>query len=173
MINCIAIDKDGEALAELRSHIEKIPFLSLIGTYSNPFDANALLARKSVDLIFADPDMDPINGIDFIKSLVHNPLVVFITNNPDYAVGAYDAGVLDYIVKPLTLERLIRVASKAYVVCGVNNGSYITDFWQFDPSTEAWAEMREIAKTLTPPLQRMNYIRPGSGYKASQDCITC
>jgi DNA-binding LytR/AlgR family response regulator len=114
MINCIAIDNDGEALAELSSRIEKIPFLSLIGTYSNPMEANDILARRSVDLVFVDPDMNPINGIDFIKSLVHNPLVVFITNNPRYAVEAYSSGVLDYIVKPLTLERLIRVANKAY-----------------------------------------------------------
>ncbi|MFZ0473525.1 MAG: LytTR family DNA-binding domain-containing protein [Bacteroidales bacterium] len=114
MINCIAIDKDGEALAELSSHIEKIPFLSLVGTYSNPLEANGILARRGVDLVFADPDMNPINGIDFIRSLVHNPMVVFITNNPGYAVEAYSSGVLDYIVKPLTLERLIRVANKAY-----------------------------------------------------------
>ena len=114
MINCIAIDNDGEALAELSSRIEKVPFLSLIGTYSNPMEANDILARRSVDLVFVDPDMNPINGIDFIKSLVHNPLVVFITNNPRYAVEAYSSGVLDYIVKPLTLERLIRVANKAY-----------------------------------------------------------
>lgn len=114
MINCIAIDKDREALAELSSHIEKIPFLSLVGTYSNPLEANGILAKRGVDLVFADPDMNPINGIDFIKSLVHNPLVVFITNNPGYAVEAYSSGVLDYIVKPLMLERLIRVANKAY-----------------------------------------------------------
>ena len=114
MINCIAIDNDGEALAELSSRIEKVPFLSLIGTYSNPMEANDILARRGVDLVFVDPDMNPINGIDFIKSLVHNPLVVFITNNPRYAVEAYSSGVLDYIVKPLTLERLIRVANKAY-----------------------------------------------------------
>ena len=116
MIRCVAIDKDGESLAELCSHIEKIPFLSLEGTYSNPMDANGILARRGVDLIFADPEMSPVNGIDFIRSLVHNPMVVFITNSRNYAVEAYNAGVLDYIVKPVTLDRLLRVANKAYEV---------------------------------------------------------
>jgi DNA-binding LytR/AlgR family response regulator len=114
MIKCVAIDKDVNALAELCSQIEKIPFLSLMGTYSNPLEANSILARRGADLVFADPDMDPINGIDFIKSLIHNPLVVFVTNNRNYAVEAYNAGVIDYIVKPITLDRLLRVAGKAY-----------------------------------------------------------
>lgn len=114
MINCIAIDRDSEALAELSSHIGRIPFLSLSGTYSNPLEANDVLARRSVDLLFADPDMDLINGIDFVRSLIHKPLVVFIAKSNDYAVEAFNAGVLDYILKPVTLERLIRVANKAY-----------------------------------------------------------
>ncbi len=114
MIRCIAIDRDCEALAELSSQIEKIPFLSLQGTYSNPMEANGILARRKIQLVFADPDMDPINGIDFVGSLMHRPLVVFITGNKEYAVDAYNAGVLDYILKPLTLDRLVRVANKAY-----------------------------------------------------------
>ncbi len=116
MIRCIAIDKDEESLVELKSLIEKVPFLTLLGTFNNPLDANGLLARRSADLIFADPDMDVINGIDFIKSLNYSPLVVFITRNRDYAVDAYNAGVLDYILKPMAIERLIRAATKAYEV---------------------------------------------------------
>ncbi|HNX66147.1 MAG TPA: LytTR family DNA-binding domain-containing protein [Bacteroidales bacterium] len=114
MIRCIAIDKDEEALSELKSLIEKVPFLTLLDTFRNPLDANGLLARRSADLIFADPDMDVINGIDFIKSLNYSPMVVFITNNRDYAVDAYNAGVLDYIIKPLSIERLIRAVTRAY-----------------------------------------------------------
>jgi len=116
MIRCIAIDKDEESLSELKSLIEKVPFMTLLGTFTNPLDANGLLARRSADLIFADPDMDVINGIDFIKSLNYSPLVVFITRNRDYAVDAYNAGVLDYILKPIAIDRLIRAATKAYEV---------------------------------------------------------
>jgi len=114
MIKCIVIDRDRAALSELAANIEKIPFLTLTGVFTNSLEANGLLARRGADLIFADPEMDPINGIDFIRSLVHSPLTVFVTNSRNYAVEAYNVGVLDYIIKPLTLERLIRVANKAY-----------------------------------------------------------
>lgn len=114
MIKCIAIDKDDEALTELSSHIEKIPLFSLFKTYSNPLEANRILALRGIDLIFIDPETDSINGIDFVRSLVYNPLVVFITNSRNYAVEAYNNGVFDYIVKPITLERIVRVANKAY-----------------------------------------------------------
>lgn len=114
MIRCIIIDKDAESQAELKSLIEKVPFLTLLDSFSNPLDANGLLARRSADLIFADPDMDVINGIDFLKSLNYSPLVVFITRNRDFAVEAYNAGVLDYILKPIQIERLIRATTKAY-----------------------------------------------------------
>jgi len=89
MINCIAIDRDGNALAELSSHIEKIPFLSLKGTYTNPLEANGLLARAGTDIVFIDPDTEPINGIDFIRSMVNKPLVVFVTHSRTYAIDAY------------------------------------------------------------------------------------
>ncbi|MDX9771988.1 MAG: LytTR family DNA-binding domain-containing protein [Bacteroidales bacterium] len=114
MINCIAIDRDSDALTVLSSQIEKIPFLSLKGTFTNPMEANGLLAHRGADLVFADPDMEPINGVDFVRSMVNRPLVVFITHNRSFAVEAYNEGVLDYIVKPLTLDRLVRVANKAY-----------------------------------------------------------
>jgi DNA-binding LytR/AlgR family response regulator len=116
MINCIAIDRDGKALAELSSQVEMIPFLTLKGTFSNPMEANGLLARPGTDLVFIDPEMEPINGIDFIRSLVYRPLVVFVTQSRSYAVDAYNAGVLDYIIKPLTLERLVRVANRAWQI---------------------------------------------------------
>lgn len=114
MIRCIVIDKDGEALAELTSQIEKIPFLTVEGTFRNPLEANSILARRGADLVFIDPDTAPINGIDFVRSMIHNPMVVFVTKSHDFAVEAYNAGVLDYIVKPVSLDRIIRVASKAY-----------------------------------------------------------
>ncbi len=114
MINCIAIDNDGNALEELSSQIEKIPFLSLKGVFKNPLEANRLLTRTGMDLVFIDPEMEPINGIDFIRSMVNRPLVVFITHSADYAIDAFNAGVLDYIIKPLTIERLVRVANRAW-----------------------------------------------------------
>jgi DNA-binding LytR/AlgR family response regulator len=114
MINCIAIDRDCNALAELKTQIEKIPFLSLRGTFTSPMEANGLLARRGADLVFADPDMEPFNGVDFVRSMITKPLVVFVTNSKGYAVEAYNEGVLDYILKPVTLDRLVRVANKAY-----------------------------------------------------------
>ena len=114
MINCIAIDKDGSALAELISQVEKIPFLSLKGTCTSPLEANGLLARSGTGIVFIDPEMEPINGIDFIRSMVNKPLVVFVTNSRSYAIEAYNAGVLDYIIKPVTLDRLVRVANRAW-----------------------------------------------------------
>jgi DNA-binding LytR/AlgR family response regulator len=116
MINCIAIDKDGDALAGLGSLLEKIPFLALKGTFTNPLEANGILARHGADIVFIDPDMEPINGIDFVRSMVNRPLVVFVTNSRSYAIEAYNAGVLDYIIKPLTLERLVRVTNRAWQI---------------------------------------------------------
>jgi DNA-binding LytR/AlgR family response regulator len=114
MIRCIAIDSDQNALSELSSNIEKIPFLKLSGTFSNPFEANKILAKREVDLLFIDPDMAPVNGIDFVRSLTHNPMTVFVTSSRNFAVEAYSSGVIDYIVKPVAIDRLVRVAGKAF-----------------------------------------------------------
>ena len=104
MIRCLAIDDEPLALRQLVSYIGKVPFLELAGQCQSALEARAFLEHDTVDAIFCDINMPDLNGMDFVKSLVAPPLVVFTTAYSEYAV--------DYLLKPFGLQDFLRAANK-------------------------------------------------------------
>ncbi|MDH6358342.1 LytTR family DNA-binding domain-containing protein [Parabacteroides sp. PF5-9] len=113
MIRCIALDDEPLALAQITSYINKVPFLVLVKACSSPFEAMSVLSSNSVDLIFADINMPDLNGMDFVKSLVHKPMVVFTTAYSEYAVEGFKIDALDYLLKPFGFNDFLKAANKA------------------------------------------------------------
>ena len=112
-INCVIIE-DNELDRDIaEDFISQIPFINHIGSFSSPFDAIGTLKNGNVQLLLLDLDIPVINGFDFYNSLSMKPLCVIITAHPEYALEGFEANVLDYIVKPLKLERLQKAVSLA------------------------------------------------------------
>ena len=76
-IRCLAIDDEPLALKQLVAYISKVPFLELAAQCQSALEARAFLENDTVDAIFCDINMPDLNGMDFVKSLVVQPLVVF------------------------------------------------------------------------------------------------
>ncbi len=112
-MTCIIIDDEPLARAGMVWHIKNMPHLELIGSFSNPLDAVALLQQHTVDLIFLDINMPEISGLDFVKTLVQSPLIIFITAYPQYALDSYELDVVDYLLKPIRFERFVKAVNKA------------------------------------------------------------
>lgn len=112
-MNCIAIDDEPLALGLLTDNIGKVPFLNLVGTCDNAFEAMETMKEQAVDLVFIDIQMPGLTGLQFIASLEVRPLVIFITAYKQYAVESYDLDVVDYLVKPVALERFIKACNRA------------------------------------------------------------
>lgn len=113
MLRCIAIDDEPLALRQVRSYIEKIPYLELAGACDNALDAQQFLSTHPVDLIFADIDMPDLNGVDFVRSLVEPPMVIFTTAYSEYAVEGFKLNAVDYLLKPFSFADFSRSAAKA------------------------------------------------------------
>ena len=88
-MKCLAIDDEPLALAQLSEYISRVPFLSLVKSCHDAFEAMDVLAREEVDLIFVDINMPDLNGLDFVRSLVVKPLIVFTTAYSEYAVEEF------------------------------------------------------------------------------------
>lgn len=112
-LRCIIIDDEPLALDLLEDDISKIPFLTLTHKFQSPFDAMPLLKSGQVDLIFLDIQMPDITGLEFLKSLETKPLVIFTTAYDQYALDGYKLDVIDYLLKPIPFDRLLKAAGKA------------------------------------------------------------
>lgn len=112
-MKCIAIDDEPLALKLMADNIKNVPYLELVASSRNAFDAMTVLQENKIDLIFIDIQMPGLTGLEFIASLENKPLVIFITAYKDYALESYNLSVVDYLVKPVTLERFVKACNRA------------------------------------------------------------
>ena len=113
MLKCLAIDDEPLALRQLCSYISRVPFLMLEGTCDNALQAQESLASKNVDLIFVDINMPDLSGVEFVRSLVQKPMVIFTTAYSEYAVEGFRLDAVDYLLKPFGFADFNRSAAKA------------------------------------------------------------
>ncbi len=110
MIRCLAIDDEPLALRQLESYLKKVPFLDVMGGCQSAMDAMRILEEEEIDAIFIDINMPDLNGMEFVKSLQHPPLVVFTTAYQEYAVEGYKVNAVDYLLKPFGMADIMRAA---------------------------------------------------------------
>lgn len=121
MLTCIAIDDEPLALELVEDNISKLPYLKLVGSYTNPIEAVALLQKEKIDLVFLDIQMPGLTGMQVIQSLTTKPMFIFITAYDRYALESYNLDVVDYLVKPMSLERFIKACNKAWAIYNLRN----------------------------------------------------
>ena len=112
MIRCLAIDDEPLALQQLVAYINKVPFLELAAQCQSALEARQFLESDTVDAIFCDINMPDLNGMDFVKSLVSPPLIVFTTAYSEYAVEGFKVNAVDYLLKPFGLQDFQRAANR-------------------------------------------------------------
>lgn len=112
MITCIVIEDEPLAQEHLVEQIGKVHDLELLGVFDTALGAMELIGTGKVDVVFSDIQMPDINGVSFLKSLKKSPLYVFVTGDPTYAIESFELDVVDYILKPFGLERLLKSVNK-------------------------------------------------------------
>lgn len=111
-MRCIIIDDEPLAIEILSSYCQKLDFIDLVKTYTNPLDAISEIKEKKIDLIFCDIEMPQINGIDFMGTLDNKPFFIFTTAYSQYAVDGFELNAVDYLVKPIPYHRFIKSVSR-------------------------------------------------------------
>jgi two-component system, LytTR family, response regulator len=107
-------------LKKLLSNFEKI---SVVGEASDFEQAQDLISEERPDLLFLDIDLNGLTSIDLLAKIPYKPMVIFITSHSDFAIKAFELNAVDYLLKPISLERLTRAIEK------------VTNIWE---ENEAW-----------------------------------
>lgn len=112
-MKCIVVDDEPFALNLIKSYVERTPFLSLAGTFTNPFKALEYLKNHKTDLVFLDINMPELSGIQLIQSLIVAPKVIFTTAYAEFGAESYEYSAIDYLLKPVKYERFLKAVNKA------------------------------------------------------------
>ena len=126
-MKCIIVDDEPLAREGIELNIQDVQYLDLVGQFGNALTANDFLSSNEVDLMFLDIQMPGITGLDFIRSLKKRPLIILTTAYPEFALEGFELDVVDYLVKPIRLQRFIKATNKAKEIFDLYQTASLTE----------------------------------------------
>ena len=111
-IPCIIVDDEPMAREILENHLEKIDAIEVVASCKSAIDAFNIISNQKIDLIFLDINMPEISGLSFAKSINKNIKIIFTTAYREYAIDGFDLQAVDYLLKPISFERLLQGVNK-------------------------------------------------------------
>lgn len=112
MIKIGIIDDEILARQVLEEYCSKIDNFELVLSTGNPLEFVNFMRHKEVDLIFLDIEMPELNGMEILRSMVKAPKVILTTAYSEYALESYNYDVVDYLLKPIKIERFVKAINK-------------------------------------------------------------
>jgi DNA-binding LytR/AlgR family response regulator len=122
-ITCAIVDDEPIARQILQDFIGSDERLQLLGNYKNAKEALQGLVKSPAELLFLDINMPGLTGFQFLKTMTHPPAVIFTTAYREYAMEGFEANALDYLLKPVALERFLLSVDKAWKFLRAGTGT--------------------------------------------------
>ena len=113
MIQCLIIDDEQPAINIIAAYIEKVPYLKLVATTTDPLEGLNMINDNDIDLIFLDIQMPGLTGLEFVKAINGKCKIIFTTAYSQYALDGFDLDIIDYLLKPVPFSRFLKAAQKA------------------------------------------------------------
>ncbi|MEM9649273.1 MAG: LytTR family DNA-binding domain-containing protein [Bacteroidota bacterium] len=112
MIKIAIVDDEELAREVLEEYCSKINNFELVLSTGNPIEFVNFIQQYKIDLVFLDIEMPELNGMGILRSMIQSPKVILTTAYSEYALESYDFGVVDYLLKPIKLERFLQAINK-------------------------------------------------------------
>lgn len=109
---CLIIEDEPLAAEIINEYIQQLSHLELTAVCTNAIDGLQVLKTEAIDILFLDINLPRLSGIDFLRSLVKKPSVIFITAHREYAIEGYELDVVDYLLKPVSFSRFLMAINK-------------------------------------------------------------
>lgn len=113
-IKTVIVDDEPLAIEVIETYLKNFSDIEIIAKCGDGIQAFNILQQKKADLMFLDVKMPGLNGTELIKSLKNPPKVIFTTAYHDYAVEGFELNALDYLLKPVSIDRFLKAMEKVY-----------------------------------------------------------
>jgi two-component system LytT family response regulator len=114
LIRAVIIDDVASVILILKKLLSHFPNIEIVGEASDVDDAVELINGEKPDLIFLDVDLNGLTSLDMLKEIKHDPMIVFITSHADFALKAFELNATDYLLKPISSDRLTKSIEKVF-----------------------------------------------------------
>lgn len=135
ILRTLIVDDEPLAIERMRVICRDLPGLEIAGTAQDGAAALQMIDRLSPDLVLLDMTMPELDGLAVARALTGRrprPAVIFVTAHENFAVEAFDLDAVDYVLKPVTPDRLERAVARALARRGERaeqGGDWLTEFW--------------------------------------------
>jgi DNA-binding LytR/AlgR family response regulator len=119
-IKTLIVDDEPVARQILREELELLSGIDLVGEADDGKEALRKIVDLEPDLVFLDLQMPQFNGFELVRQLsgTHLPVIVVVTAFDEHALQAFEAGAMDYLLKPVRAERLRKAVERARDLLG-------------------------------------------------------
>lgn len=163
-MNNIIIDDEPAAIEVLKIHLENIPFVDLKGSFRNPLKGLEYLQENQVDLLFLDINMPQLSGISLSKLLQNPRLIIFTTAYSGYAIESYEHQAIDYLLKPISLDRLLQSVMKAKQAIDKSSDSGIPNLESVQNANEQTIFIKSGTQLHQVAIQKIKHIESDGNY---------
>ena len=101
--------------------LKKIDDVEIVGECETAIEAKSFLSKHAVDILLLDVEMPGMTGLELLKLLPEKPATILITAKTGYAIEAFELNVIDYIVKPVSIARVMLAIEKAKELLAMKN----------------------------------------------------
>ena len=130
----LVVDDEPLAINVIKRYLESFENFELAATAQNAIDAFSIISKEEIDVVFLDINMPTMSGLDLIRNLKDPPLVVITTAFREYAVESFELEAIDYLVKPISLERFMNSISRIEKRLSLNTTEIIKEI---NPTTSS------------------------------------
>lgn len=117
-IRCLLAENDGASHTALSDYIDRHADLVAVDTCKTGVEAANVLFKDEVDLLLLEAEMPEVSGLELLESLSDVPPTVAVTEHEEYAVKAFEVGVIDYLVKPVAYPRFLEAIERVSTYLG-------------------------------------------------------
>jgi len=157
-LRAVIVDDEELARAYLREMLQSHPEIELVAECANGFEAVKAVNDLSPDLLFLDVQMPKLDGFEVLELIDADPAVIFVTAYDRYAMRAFDAQAVDYLLKPFSAERFDRALERAQGRTGKKRPAA--------PRRVDRIVVRDGAKIHVIPLDKLDYAEAQDDYVA-------